>query len=121
MKLGSPNFNEEHFPLEPVDKIKLVIEKRFENTTTGYDRIRWAESQGLELAIARATGLRLKANPNLQMEDWAVGGGQWQDRDGVGCVPVFSQRGGQPFVSLFGLDYDFGPLCVWLFSRKSEA
>ena len=119
LKVWDFNFSEEHFPLEPKNKVKEVIEKRFDDTATGYDRLRWAESQGLELAGSRATGLYLKTRSQLQMKRPVVGGGQWRVEGGGECVLVFIQYDGRPHVNLEWLGRDFTPDYVWLFSRKS--
>jgi len=112
------HFNESIFPLEPEDRLRPVIRKQFSDRGTGYERLRWAASQGLELALPRATGLELKANPQLEMHV-VFGGGQWQDRFGQEFVPGFCRCSGGPLVYLYWLGSDFGP-CVWLFSpRKS--
>jgi hypothetical protein len=115
-----PNFNEEHFPLEPEDH-RAVIVKTFLDTATGRDRLRWAETQGMEPALVRATGLYLNANPELQMEQQVTGGGVWQDENGREWMPVFSRGDKRPVVSLSGLDYAFGPSHVWLFQKKHES
>src|SRR3989339_520831 len=114
MRVYDSNFNEEHFPLEPEDKVRPVIRKQFSDTATGYDRLRWAESQGLELALSRATGLELKADPQLLMTQRVVGGGQWRHRGGHEYVPVFLRFDGKPVVGLDWLDFDFVPSYVWL-------
>lgn len=112
------NFNESNFPLEPEDKLRPIVRKQFSDTATGYERLRWAESRGLELALPRATGLELKADPQLQMQV-VVGCGQWQRGSGRGYVPVFRPLDDEPGVYLGYLGSDFGPAGVWLFSRKS--
>lgn len=113
------NFNESHYPLEPEDQLREVVEKRFRDTATGYARLQWAESQGLVQARPRATGLYLQAHPELQLTSPVVSGGRWRCGDSDGCVPVFSRDDvGRPSVSLHWLDRVFRPHCVWLFSRK---
>lgn len=120
LRILDSNFNESHFPLESEDKLRPVIRKQFSDTATGHERLRWAESQGLELALPRATGLELQADQQLQMQ-FVVGGGQWQYRHGLEFVPVFCRYDVKPGVHLGWLGHDFYPRCVWLFSRKSGA
>ena len=118
MKVWNNNFNEVNFPLEPKEELREVIQHQFEDTDTGHKRLEWAESQGLELAGIRATGLYLQAHPELQMNNPVIGGGQWRDGRGIVCVPVFFRDGGEPDVGLGRLGNEFSPDCVWLFSRK---
>ncbi len=120
MRIWDSNFNEDNFPLEPEAELREVITQEFEGMATGYERLAWGESQGLELSLPCATGLYLKARPQLQLEHPVIGGGRWAGGDGDVCVPIFSRCDGQPDVGLGRLVFDFGPGCVWLFSRKSS-
>lgn len=103
-------FNECNFPLEPVGQLKRIAAKKFLGTAIGWERMCWAEREGLKLALPHATGLYLWAHREVGSKELVVGGGQWR-RAGHTYVLIFC--GG--VVRLRRLDHEFGP-SIWLFS-----
>lgn len=125
------NFNESRFPLEPEDQLCDVIGHEFlDMDKRKNDQVFWAHNHGMSLALPRATGLCLMANPCLVTEQRRViGGGLWHrdpPNNYSSGVPVFFYTRGQLCVSVESFMHEVGrlsnflPSDIWLFSRKAD-
>jgi len=132
-------FNESNFPLEPNDQLREVMAHEFPDMDRyKEDQTKWAHNHGMELALPRATGLCLMANPGLVTDHRRViSVGAWAQREPALHNPydshdsyamsVFFRKNGQLHVEFKGHQVyidrtsTFLPSDVWLFSRKSEA
>ena len=125
-------FKEESFPLEPPSQLRPVIEMQFPEGHELHDVklmaiLKWADSQGLELAPARTTGEYLYER-ETDAGDLFIGGGIYRNSIGNLVVTCFHCKSDKNECSQFKghacfrwTNYNYPPRdrkVTWLFVRK---
>lgn len=123
--LVKPDFNEEHYPLEPVTLDEHdweVAEYHFKDVISDEQAFAELKAMGYRFCGVRRAMEFIAVHPDLQLDHPLVVTARWQSPDGHWYVPIFHRaREVGRYLYLDDLPRDFDPNFGWLVLRRKSA